>query len=102
MNPASGAIYEFTVPVSAGPAANGHHVLQIPLPGHVLHVASQTGRTDDGVQFWVAVDHKQDGITESRYFKVIATGETVDFRTHRYCGTALCGGFVWHLVEWVQ
>jgi hypothetical protein len=88
----SRVIFKYTVPVD-----DRTHSFELNGPDAVVHVASQTGDTNDGVQMWVEYDRSafHRGM---RHFRVIGTGHPIE-QNERYIGTAMCPPFVWHVVE---
>lgn len=66
----------------------------IPGYGGVAHVADQDGFANM-VTIWCHVD--TEGLEYNVRFRVTGTGHPAPDKEFVFCGSALCGDFVWHV-----
>lgn len=71
--------------------------LDMPAGAQALSVAIKPGHDD--VSLWALVTRGGFLQTELRSFSVVGTGWDFDPAGHEFVGTALQGGFVWHVFE---
>lgn len=90
--PFKGRLYKYEVPIDG----KWHEIeLVAPLEGIIQHVACQHR---DAVAFWSVWTDHPDTEKLKFEFRVFATGDEFDINETMYCGTALSGPYVWHLL----